>query len=68
LGHDLRVCGIGARQQQGKFFAPVARHEFPGALGAIKKNAGDLAQAGIAGEMALVVVVPFEMIDVDHQQ
>ena len=68
LGHAFRLGRVGARQQRGKLFAAITRHQFARAFDAQAQNTRHLAQAFVAGLVTIVVVVALEMVDVDDQQ
>ena len=59
---------IEAGQQQGEFFAAIAGDEHGVLERDQRQRFADCAQAGIACDVAIAVVVQLEMIDIDHHQ
>ena len=56
------------RQQDGELLAAVAGDEVVPPQFAPRQTCGDRLEAGIAGRVAVAVVEPLEVIDVDHQE
>ncbi len=73
---DLRASSASAaarvkietRQQQGEFFAAIAGDQHRLFQRDERQGLADRAQAGVAGDVAVTVVVELEMIDIDHHQ
>ncbi len=61
------VGGIGRGQGGDELFAAVAGQQIVAPLQAAIEDAGDGTQAPITFRMAVGVVQPFEVVDVDHQ-
>nr|GEU28462.1 chemoreceptor McpA-like [Tanacetum cinerariifolium] len=62
------VGGIGGGCQQRKFLAAVAGHDVGGAAAVGGDQVGHGAQRGVAGLVAVMVVIFFKVIDVEHRQ
>ena len=65
LGLAGRMVALG--HQAHELLATVARYQVLRALEASLEASGHLLQAGIAGLVAVMVVVAFEMVDINHQ-
>ena len=66
--HLLRAEQRGVGQDGGELLTAVARRQIAGAAGGILQHLGDLAQALVAGRVAIEIVVVFEAVDVGHAQ
>ena len=67
LRHDCGACACRIRQQQHELLAAKTGHEVGRAMNGSTQHSCNGFQALVAGDMAVVVVVRFEMIDIDHQ-
>ena len=59
---------IDVREQTGECIAAIARQQIVRAPDLPFQNRRHFLQAGVSGQMAIDVVIFFEMVDVDHQQ
>jgi hypothetical protein len=66
LAKHRRRIQIGARQQDGKLLAADAAQHVDLAL-ALAHQVGQLAQHGVAGRVAVLVVDALEVIDIEQQ-
>ena len=60
--------GVDVVPDDGKFLAAIAGDEIEGAVHELLQGGGDLMQHGIAGNVAVVVVIRLEVVDIDHRQ
>ena len=67
LGHRGRRRDIDARQQDREFFSAVSRREILRPEGR-RQCLGHARQHGVSDQVALLVVDPLEVIQIDHQQ
>ncbi len=67
LGHHLAEAGLAGGQDHGEFLAAVARQGVHGPDAAAQR-ACDRLQDDVAGHVAVGVVDPLEVVDVEHQQ
>ncbi len=68
LGDAARLGRVGTGQEHGEGVTPVPGHQFSGALHAQAHDTRHLPQAFVAPEVAIVVVVTLEQINIDHQK
>lgn len=63
-GADLG--GIG--QQHREFFTAIADRQIGRALERLSKSVGHTAQAVVAGRVPVLIVEPFEVVHIEHDQ
>src|SRR5207249_1295919 len=67
LGHLDQSREIGLREQDDELFAAIPGHDIATPHGS-KEAAGNLNQDPVAGLMAVAVVDPLEVVDVDDEE
>ena len=68
FGLRERIAYLAFRHQTDKLFATIAGNKIVGAMHLSQQGLGYRLQANITSLVAVVVVVAFEEVDVDHQQ
>src|SRR5690606_199881 len=68
LGYLTRGNGVGLGQNQYEFLTAEAREEIARSSRSTAEHAGHTLQAGIAIDVAVVVVVLFEVVDIEQDQ
>src|SRR5581483_9122090 len=68
LGQGCSVAHPRIREDDRELFAPVTGHEVGFAQEAARETVGERLQDAVAGRMAILIVDPLEVIDVDHEQ
>src|SRR5690606_3670899 len=68
LGYLTRGNGVGFGQNQYEFLTAEAREEIARSSRSTAEHTGHTLQAGIAIDVAVVVVVLFEVVDIEQDQ